>query len=43
MADLAALLGITEKGVEWQVRRLRTAGLLTRVGPARGGHWEVVG
>jgi len=39
---MATALGITPKGVEWQVRKLRSEGVLQRVGPARGGHWEVL-
>jgi ATP-dependent DNA helicase RecG len=42
MTELAAQIGITSKGVEWQVRQLKKAGRLARVGPDRGGHWEVL-
>ncbi|MEW4569502.1 ATP-binding protein [Tautonia sp. JC769] len=38
---LASALGITPKGVEWQIKRLKADGLLTRVGADKGGHWEV--
>ncbi len=41
-SELAAELGITGKGVEWQLSRLRTSGRIRRVGPDKGGHWEVV-
>ena len=41
-AELANRLGITAKGVEWQVGKLKQKGLLERIGPARGGHWKVV-
>ena len=40
--NLAAIAGITVKGVEWHLKKLKAAGRLRRVGPARGGHWEVV-
>ena len=40
-AGLAERLGITDQGVEWQLKRLRQDGLLQRVGPDKGGHWEV--
>ena len=43
MDELASALGITRWGVVWHVRRLKTEGLLKRVGPDRGGHWEVLG
>ena len=41
-ATLAARVGITRKGIEWQIRALKRAGRLERVGPDRGGHWRVV-
>jgi predicted HTH transcriptional regulator len=40
--ELAVLLSITPKGVEWQLSRLKSEGVLRRVGPAKGGHWQVV-
>ena len=40
--ELAAAMGITRKGVEWQIRRLKQEGLLKRIGPDKGGRWEVV-
>lgn len=42
MDSLAAQLGISAKGVEWQMRRLRANGAIRRVGPAKGGRWEVI-
>ncbi|MDE0486278.1 MAG: winged helix-turn-helix transcriptional regulator, partial [Nitrospira sp.] len=41
-AELAKRLGITAKGVEWQIGKLKQKGVLERVGPAKGGHWKVV-
>jgi len=40
--QLADAIGITPKGVEWQITRLKRGGLLKRIGPAKGGRWEVV-
>jgi ATP-dependent DNA helicase RecG len=40
--ELADTLGITTRAVEKQIARLRGQGRLRRVGPAKGGHWEVV-
>jgi ATP-dependent DNA helicase RecG len=40
--ELAEAAGITPKGVEWQISRLKKDGVLKRVGPAKGGRWEVV-
>ena len=40
-ADLEDLLGITKKGVEWQLRSLQSSGELRRQGPDKGGQWLV--
>jgi hypothetical protein len=42
METMASFLGLTRKGVEWQVRKLKQAGILRRVGPDKGGHWEIL-
>ena len=41
MESIATSLGLTRKGVEWQVRKLKQSGLLRRVGPDKGGYWEL--
>ncbi len=41
-ADLAKQTGISLKGVEWNIRRLKKDGYLNRVGPDKGGRWEVL-
>ncbi len=41
MDDIAVALGISRRGVEWQVSKLRSEGVLRRIGPTKGGHWEV--
>jgi predicted transcriptional regulator len=35
-------LGRSESAVERAVRRLRNTGQLKRIGPAKGGYWEVI-
>ncbi len=40
--ELAAALGRTTRAVEKQVARLRTEGRLRRIGPTKGGRWEVL-
>jgi ATP-dependent DNA helicase RecG len=40
--ELAALIGITERSVERNIRSLRVKGLLRRVGGRKEGRWEVV-
>ncbi len=40
--ELAAAIGITEDGVKYHITRLRKKGIIKRIGPDKGGHWEVV-
>jgi len=39
---LAQEVGISSKGVEKQLAHLKREGLLRRIGPDKGGYWEVV-
>ena len=41
-ADLASATGLSPDGVKWNLDKLKTSGKICRVGPDRGGHWEVV-
>ena len=40
--ELATIIGITEDGVKYHITRLRKQGLLKRIGPDKGGYWEVL-
>ncbi|MHB2153650.1 RNA-binding domain-containing protein [Calditrichota bacterium GD2] len=40
--QLAELLGLSRRGIEWNLARLKKQGKIKRIGPARGGHWQVV-
>jgi ATP-dependent DNA helicase RecG len=40
--ELADAVQITERGVEKQIAKLREDEIIARVGPACGGHWEVL-
>jgi len=40
-ARLAARLKLSVKGIEKNIRQLKDAQLLRRIGPDRGGHWQV--
>ena len=42
-ADLAARIGISAKGVEKHLSRLKADGSLKRIGPDKGGRWSVTG
>ena len=43
LTDLAKELQISYKGIEWQFKQMKKVGLIKRIGPNKGGHWEVVG
>ena len=40
--ELAIELGITDSGVKYHLKKMQDQGLIRRVGPHRGGHWEVL-
>ena len=33
--------GLTRRGVEWNLKKLKDDGRIKRVDPDKGGHWEV--
>ena len=41
-AALAGLIGISPKAVEKHIARMKADGVLKRVGPDKGGHWQVL-
>ena len=41
-AVLSSILGISERAVSKQLKNLQVQGRLRRVGPDKGGHWEVL-
>ena len=43
MAEIANATGLSAAGVKKNIRKLKDANLIRRVGPDKGGHWEVIG
>ena len=41
-AELASATGLSPDGVKWNLDKLKKSGKIRRVGPDRGGHWEIV-
>jgi predicted HTH transcriptional regulator len=41
--ELAEACGISSDGIKWQLKKLQEKGAIRRVGPDKGGHWEIVG
>ncbi len=42
IAEIANFLNLTTRAVEKQIKKLQENNRLKRIGPAKGGHWEVV-
>ena len=40
--ELSELCGITPDGIKWQLKNMQAHGLIIRIGPDKGGHWEVI-
>jgi ATP-dependent DNA helicase RecG len=40
--ELAVICGLTRDGINYNIRNLKKQGILRRVGPDKGGHWEVL-
>ena len=40
--EMADKCGLTRDGIKYQIRKLKQAGHLRRIGPDKGGHWEVL-
>ena len=41
-SNMAKKIGISDRAVEKNIAALKKRGVLRRVGPAKGGHWEVL-
>ena len=42
ITELIEETGLSRNGVKWNIDKLKDEGIVRRVGPAKGGHWEVV-
>ena len=41
-SQIASEIGLSVEAVKWNIKRLKAQGRIRRVGPDKGGHWEVV-
>jgi ATP-dependent DNA helicase RecG len=41
IAELAARIGISDRAIKKQITKLKQQHLIRRIGPDKGGHWEV--
>ena len=42
ISELAQQTGLSEPGIKKHLKKLQQQGLLKRIGPDKGGHWEVI-
>ncbi|MEK6916938.1 MAG: ATP-binding protein [Nanoarchaeota archaeon] len=40
--ELSELMNITEDGIKYHLDKMRKQGIIKRIGPDKGGHWEIV-
>ena len=40
--ELAVVCGLSRDGINYNIRNLKKQGIIRRVGPDKGGHWEVI-
>ena len=40
--ELVNIVGLTRRGIEKQIATLKMNGIIRRVGPDKGGHWEII-
>ena len=40
--QLSEITGLTRRGIEWQLKQMKEKGIINRVGPDKGGHWEII-
>jgi ATP-dependent DNA helicase RecG len=40
--ELSEIVGISSRKIEENIRKLKDQGVVKRIGPAKGGHWEVI-
>ena len=41
-SEMAGIIGITRRAVAKIINTLQTEGIIQRIGPDKGGHWEIV-
>jgi ATP-dependent DNA helicase RecG len=42
IADLALHIGVTERAIKMQIGKMKSQGRIQRIGPDKGGSWQVV-
>jgi len=40
--ELAFNVGLSEKGIEWNLKKIKDKGIIERIGGAKGGYWKII-
>ena len=40
--ELETITGLKRRGIEWNIKKLKEKRIIKRIGPAKGGYWEVI-
>jgi ATP-dependent DNA helicase RecG len=40
--ELENITGLSRRGIEWNIKKLKKEGKIKRIGPDKGGYWEIV-
>ena len=40
--ELAELVGMTADGIKWNLEKLKKTGKIRRIGPDKGGKWDII-
>ena len=43
LSEIAANLGVSRRWIATNIKHLQDKGIVKRVGPNKGGHWEIIG
>ena len=41
-ADLIKITGLSRRGVEWNITKLKAEGIIKRIGSDKGGYWKIL-
>ena len=42
-SELEIIVGISQRKIKENISKLKEKGILKRIGPGKGGHWQVIG
>ena len=40
--ELSELCNISQDGIKWQLKKMQKENIIRRVGPDKGGYWEII-